>query len=478
MQATFFTVDKRVNSTKQGTGGASYSVTLKEDCSIIAPRLALIWPGSGNPCAYNGCYIPDFGRYYWVTDWTYSDRQWVASCSVDVLATAKTEIGNSQKYILRSASEYDAAVLDMKYPAKMSYKTAKTLVTNPYGSNMSNGVYIVSISGQGASGIQYIQMDAANFETMISETYINSQQIWQSLQSSSVEDAIKNYGLATYTTAANPFQYINSVMWFPKAFSSVPYGYVQLGPVQTSAAATRPTRPNAEITVSFPVPSIPVVEQWQKAAPYRTYSIFLPPFGLIDLDATICSRISTINASIVYDYISGSATCTFYGLADSELGYEAINICKVSGQIGIPVATASRMVDNLGAVTSANLNFVGAAAGGVTSLLAGNIGGVINAAASAVGSIESAARANAGYVQQKGVSGGVQYLEQTCYIQVIQYDAPDRSPAEFGRPLMKVRAINTIRGFVLCADGEVEAELTRGELDQIAAFLTGGIFYE
>lgn len=478
MQVNFFRFRKRVNSTMQPDGGTTYNCTIKDGSGAVNPTISLKWDGSGSPATFNYAQIPDFGRYYWISEWRYLDRQWTASLRSDPLATAKTEIGSAFKYILRAASDYDPDVLDSKYPAKMSYKSAQTIINNPYGDNMRGGVYIVSISGQGTSGVQYLQMDESNFQTMISQTYLNSQQIWQNLSSNSVEEAIKNYGLATYMTAANPYQYINSVMWFPKAFSSVPYGNVVLGPIATTAAATRPARPNGQITISFTVPTIPTSEAWEKTNPYRTYQIYLPPFGLVDLDASLCSRVSTINVSIIYDYVSGGATATFYGLNDSDPPYQTIEIAKVSGQIGIPVATASKSVDNLGAITQGNISLAGGLAGGILGLATGNIGGITNAISQSVGAIDNAARANAGYVQQKGTSGGIGYLEQNCWMQVIQYDAPEQSPQEFGRPLMKVKQIADLSGFVLCAEGEISAALTDGELDQIAGFLTGGFFYE
>ena len=476
MNATFYTVSKRRNSTKQGTGGSQYTVTLKDSCSVLAPRLALQWSGTGTPRAYNQCYIGDFGRYYWVDDWTYQDRQWVASCRVDVLATAKTEIGASSKYVLRAASDYDPDILDSKYPAKMSYKSAETIVANPYGGNMNNGVYIVSISGQGISGVDYLQMDATNFRTMIADTYTNSQQTWNNLTSNSVEEAIKNYGIATYITAANPFQYINSVMWFPKPFSSVPYGSVILGPILTGASATKPSLPTGEITLTFSMPTITTTEEWQKSDPYRTYTIFIPPFGEVTLDPTLCCKMSSISASIVYDYISGGGTCTFYGTQSGDTG--VVRLGKVSGQIGIPVATASRSIDNLGANTQASLQIASGASNGIFSLFSGNLGGVFSNAAQIAGAIESSARANAGSVQQKGVGGGIGYLYHSCWLHITQYDTPEMSPAEFGKPLMKIKQISSLSGYVLCADGEVDAPLTSGELSQLESFLLGGFFYE
>lgn len=112
MNVKFYTFSKRVNSTARPTGGTDYTVILKEPSSVISPRLDLIWTGTGSPTAFNYAYIGDFGRYYWVTNWEYQNRKWTASLSVDVLASWKTEIGNSAKYVLRSAADSDPNIID------------------------------------------------------------------------------------------------------------------------------------------------------------------------------------------------------------------------------------------------------------------------------------------------------------------------------------------------------------------------------
>lgn len=478
MQVIFSSLRKRTNSTMQPLGGDAYDCTIKSGSGVVRPTIMLKWDGSTSPAAYNYAHIPDFGRYYWVTEWTYSDRQWTATLRSDPMASAKTEIGSAFKYILRAASEYDPDVVDSKYPAKMSYKTREINYPSPFGENLNSGVYIVSISGRGASGIEYIQMDAANFTTMISQTYINSEQIWQNMSSNSVEDAIKNYGLANYIAASNPYQYINSVMWFPAAFQSAAYGNVVLGNIQTTATATKPIKPHKAIIQQYAIPDIPATNAWEKTIPYRKYILYLAPFGEIELDATLCSRLSSIKATVIYDYISGGAVLDLYGDSDATPPYSKVSLGRVSGQIGIPIATASKSVDNLGAITQGNISLVGGLTGGLLGLATGNLGGIAGAAAQSVGAIESAARANAGYLQQKGVSGGLGYIGTQTTIRLLQFDAPEQSPQEFGRPLLKVKQISDLSGFVLCADGEISAALTDGELDQIAGFLTGGFFYE
>lgn len=119
MTITFYTFAKRVNSTAQpSAAGADYAVTIKDGSSAINPTISLKWTGSGSPVAYNYAYCSDWGRYYWVNNWTYYDRQWTAELNVDVLATYKSQIGASSQYVVRSASNYDTAIVDGLYPTK------------------------------------------------------------------------------------------------------------------------------------------------------------------------------------------------------------------------------------------------------------------------------------------------------------------------------------------------------------------------
>ena len=120
MNVYFYTFSKRINSTAQPTGGTLHTVTLKTPSSVMTPTISLVWSGSGSPAAYNYAYISDYGRYYWVSNWTFSDRQWTATLNVDVLASYKTQIGGSSKYILRAADSSawsgSLEVLDTSYP--------------------------------------------------------------------------------------------------------------------------------------------------------------------------------------------------------------------------------------------------------------------------------------------------------------------------------------------------------------------------
>ena len=481
MQAVFYTVSKRVNSTKQGTGGSTYTVTLKEGCSIIAPRLALIWPGSGNPCAYNQCYISDFGRYYWVEDWTYIDRQWVASCRVDVLASYKTEIGSAQKYILRAADDFDPDVLDNKYLSKMTYTTYESTITAPFGSSIANGFYVIAVSGSGNTGVDYFLLTPSELKKVIQDCYTDTEAYWQNLPvAGSVEEALNNFGYASYYAASNPFQYIQSVMWFPASFGvesgNVP---IVLGNIQTSGIGRRISAPTTSLYINnITLPTPTVTENWMKAAPYAKYQLYLPGFGNLDLDPALCWNISTINVKVTFDYISGNAVCRIEGFTTDN---KYCNLGYVNGQIGVPIAIAAKTVDALRANRFSTVD-QNALAIALTSVISGNLTSLVTQPtdywSSKVAAADNAWRAAAGVLQQSGTAGGLNYLGVDGIIRVIIFDVVDQDIPEYGRPLMKVDALGSHTGFLLCGDGDVAISGTDEESQQIAAYLMGGFFYE
>lgn len=476
MNVTFYTFSKRRNSTKRPAAGTSYSCVLKEGTSTSRPAIMIKWQGGGAPSAYNYAYIAAFGRYYWVNSWTYEDRCWTASLSVDVLATYKSAIGSSTKYVLRSASDVDTDIIDTLYPAKMTLKTATTVLSTPYVSDMSSGYYVLSISSGGTTGVRYIQMTEAQLKSLMQYCYQETATIWNaSMATGDVGTALQQYGEAMQKSVYNPFQYINSIMWFPIAFGidPTPGSNLKLGPMPTGVNYYTIDDYNAVFTYTIAVPSLTATYKWEKAAPYRQYVLSIPPFGEISLDPTLMTDMTSVTVQVIFDCVTGGAVANISG---TNGGYN-VQLTSVSGQIGIAVAAASNSIDNLGALTS-KLNAATATAGGIASILTGNIGGAVSSANAAVSSAISAYAALAPRVQQTGVAGGTGYLGIAHFLHVIQFDRTETNNAEFGQPLYKVKTISALSGYVKLADGEVDCAATQDEHVQLEAFLTGGFFYE
>ena len=145
---TLYSFTKRENSTKRpSSGGTDYSCILIDDTSLMNPVFKL--EIGSNPIGKNYAYISDFNRYYFINDITTSNDFWYISCTCDVLASFKTEIGSQTHYVLRSASNYDGAISDTLYPASTTVSSYIDYADSP-GDPMkwSNGhCYILGIAG-------------------------------------------------------------------------------------------------------------------------------------------------------------------------------------------------------------------------------------------------------------------------------------------------------------------------------------------
>ena len=79
---------------------------------------------------------------------------------------------------------------------------------------------------------------------------------------------------------------------------------------------------------------------------------------------------------------------------------------------------------------------------------------------------------------QGSIGGGLAALNAARYVNVIEYGHTDIDEPGMGRPLMNLEVINTLSGFIQCADGDVEGPYTPEELEACSAFLLGGFYYE
>ena len=79
----YVNMSERQQINKNIGDGYLFSGTLRNESSAIKPSFLL---QIDNPTGYNYCYIPDFGRYYFITDITsIRTNLWRIDCVVDVL---------------------------------------------------------------------------------------------------------------------------------------------------------------------------------------------------------------------------------------------------------------------------------------------------------------------------------------------------------------------------------------------------------
>lgn len=210
MQAIFYQISKRSNSTKLPTGGRAFEITLKAPCTIIDPEIKIAT--ESNPTGYNYCNIPIFGRYYWIKNWTYSDARWIASLTVDTLASYRAQISSATEYVVRSSAKYDGNIVDSLYPTKapITTKTVKASTT-PFSDDPEGnvGFFVVAVNAPGYvsfGGAIYLAMSGTTFQKLMAALLQNTDYL-----NISSEEISSNLTKALF----NPIQYISKAFWIP-----------------------------------------------------------------------------------------------------------------------------------------------------------------------------------------------------------------------------------------------------------------------
>lgn len=481
MLVNFGRASKKRNSTLVPPGiGNTVSCKLKTGCDIMHPVIELQWDGTSSPVAWNYCSIQDFGaRDYWVDSWTYEDRKWVASCSVDVLGTYKQDIGNSTKYILRSASEEDVNVIDTIYPVKLPVTEEVNFVsTTDWANTFADGRFIIGIIGQNnafsAAGTGYVVATSAQLQQLMHQCFTEDENLWQQPVTTTTDlaDALNQFGTKMSKSVQNPIQFINSIVWVPFVPNTGSNTPIWLG--RTNTGLQFPSLGDPIYTRVFLftnlVPSgIDVTHGvWRAIEPFCKYSLVYPPFGTFDLDAAMIHRkYGQMQGTIRVDCITGEATLNAY-----DYGISAS--CK----IGIPISLSGQNVNYLDQAV-AGIGVAADTASGIASALTLNVSGTASSVKSVASGIADVARASAPAATQGSIGGGMAALNAPRYILCKWYEPTEENNTEKGRPLCKTKTISSLSGYVLCMDGDIEIPgATADELKEVEAFLTGGFYYE
>lgn len=129
---------------KNLTNDFSLSGTLRDVTNIINPVILIELNEIGN---YNYCYIPNFNRYYFITDITViRTGLFAASLTVDVLESFKTDIKNLSVILLNTQNIGNNNYLPS--PVFRNNVKSKTDIINfPNGLNDSGEFILITAGG-------------------------------------------------------------------------------------------------------------------------------------------------------------------------------------------------------------------------------------------------------------------------------------------------------------------------------------------
>ena len=461
-KVNLYTLSKRDNSTKQPTGTpAEYDCILKDGCSILTPAIQLDLGLSTDPSQYNYAYIPAFGRYYFIEDWFFNERLWTANMRVDVLATYKTQIGNSSLYVMRAAGAQDGSIIDTLYPAKTGCSYASDTKSNPWQSSC----FVVGVvSADAAFGsMEFYAMTASQLRSMCL-ALTDPATIIDSAYDFDVNELSTGLQLAL----VDPIQYVKSCIMLPVSKGDI----TNLGSGETikacrfDAGTGSKVYPTSRITnsYSFAIQKHPDTNDrgnYVNSKPFTNITLTIPPWGCIDIDTSVTANASTLSVEVEVDPISGKGV----------LVVKANNIVlnRLEAQVGVPISLSSVTRDYIGAATSA----LGAVGGAISGFM-GNIGGFIGAASGVGNAVESLMpRAQTIGTTGSFVSNRGEFRLDHQFFRPV----PDDN-IHNGRPLCQVRQLNTLSGYMLIQDGDVTIAGTASEDSKIRNYLETGFYYE
>lgn len=483
----FYTINKQHNSTGLPAGsGSSYSCVAKEPLSIMSPVIVLRMAGgaAGNPVAWNYAYISEFGRYYWISDWTNVGPNWEASMQVDVLASFRNNIMSYYAYVLRATQESDPEIPDKAFPATCE-RTCDIVnlvspwegIPEPVVDGSPKGFYSVGIASAGA--VNYYAMLGPTLEYLLG--YLMSDAY--------AAAALGVWQIAMYPEAKialNPYQYITSIKYIPfigPYANGTTVSSVKVGPVdvQISCRTYVTQSARAILTASRSMsghrhPEASVRGNWLNQGPWTTYELYYPPFGLIALDPTVMAKASTLVILIVVDCRTGTAVLNAYAELPSGQSTEQVQIAQASGNVGIDIPISGLLTRQPGGMTVAMQSLsgaVGAAAGVATGNYAAAAANVMNTANAVLGDAVSAAIPHLSVV---GSQGSAAALTGTPCINIVYAGIAEDLNRDFGRPLCKAKNLADLSpGFVMCGNADLAISGTHAEQVQLNNLLNGGV---
>ena len=468
-----FSFSKKENSTARPSSNSatSFNCKLLAPSGVLNPAIELNLGLNNSPSNYNYAYIPSFNRYYWIEEWTNKEPLWVASLKVDALATYKSEIGNTNLYVLRASNQYDGNIIDTMYPTKITNTKSKTY-SNPStfipSRSIADGMFVIGVVSTGANfgSIQYYALKHNAFASLVSKLLDDSTLTTNGFSNDDCQ-------LALQKSLIDPLSYIKSCVFVPYSYddysgsarttlniwdwslSGIPNKVVLYNNFAVALPDCTITLPKHPQTNSRGV--------YANVSPYTEMSLLVNPFGEITIDTTKVYNAESIMLVTRMDITTGEAVMNIVS--------GDYNLSRLFTKLGVPITLSQVTTDILGQAT----NTISSVSNFLTSAVSGNVGGMV---ASVTNGIANGVLASQPRQYSTGEQGGFIKLYSNPVLYTSFYTLVDDDITSHGRPLCKVIKPNSIGGYMLIQDADISISGTSRELSIIRGYLEGGFYYE
>lgn len=464
MNVSFYTLQKRINSTLQPTGqGDVHACTLKDDCDVLNP--VFILDSESAPYALNYCYA--FSRYYFITKWVnLTNRLWEAHCSVDTLATYKSSIGSYTAFIERAASgsAYDTMLPDDVCAASTDITMNSSTIS--LGSVNKQDKYIVLVHSD-AGIILYVFDDLHD-----AGCFYNAGQTYSALgRSMTLSDFFNSISSSGFGFVGNDVtNYMGDVLFSPYipddgisedlyiTTNEVRYGFfTKTSNDQIIVLNPKYYYQNFSITLTDPGN---IYTDFRARDPrFSEYRIYLPGCGEFVIPSSEAGCKDLI-ADVSMDFTSAAITYKIKHSNGTEVGL-------FEGYFGTLVPVIGTRLDIYGMYQDA-VNMIGSA-------FSKN---VVGEATSGISLIQKAAEPT--IVSKQSASGNAAQAKQ---FQDIIYSVKNFNSKEFptavaGRPVCRNIQLSSLSGFIKCGNASVPITGFESEKTEVNNYLNSGFYYE
>lgn len=441
---------KRKNSTKRPIRqGTEVPCLLKITTTFQSPTFILQRP-MNDMLQFNYCKWAD--HYYFVDSTTSINAgQTEITCTEDILATYKNEIGEYTCFIERS--NHQAPLLDDPlYLPTEDWQKQDTIVAQPLNVFVNGyaGNYIMRVVG--VAGVETYYVTEKQLGLIVSFMYT----------ADNFQELIEN---ATTKFLFDPAKYIIDLKWLPfrsSNFISI-MNDVNLGYWDSGVKALLIGGASSSPVVHFSY-NLELTNPLYSNTDFRFYNgnfsryfVQLPCIGVIPVDIT-----KTNNGQLIADYYFDA----YSGISDVWLKSGSSVIGHYQCQMAVPVNIAG-----------ANVNIGGALIGGlstVSSAMTGNALGVSSGVLNTMQSILSPE------VTSIGSIGSVGGILNNLDASVICYTRMSTEPNGTGEGYAdgKSRKISTCSGYLRCRNASIEISGFTGDQEAVNNYLNSGFYYE
>lgn len=457
-QATYFNTAKRRNSTLVPSSGTAATLHLKEATSLLNPTFLLT--ADTVPAISEILFM---GRYYFVDNIrSVRNGVWEIDCSVDVLATYKSQILAQSAFVKYSSSINDPYVIDDRIQRQV--KSTITLsgnsgTLNRYSDSPRYILQVIGTGGGSISGFTTSYLMTQSEISQLADLFFNDTELQTELEQyfANFFDCI----IACYRTN-----------WIPPTSGAAD---VMLGKYNTGISAelitTTKTRDVVFPTIPWPF------EDFRRSD--CALKIYLPYVGCVELSASEFYSQNDLDIIIDTEWNTGNILYRVQGASGSETSGD---IATFSGNCFAKVPVSQYGVQGGAAVSSLGGGIIGNLYAHAAQFFS-NMG------------LEASIYEQAGYDMLRGISkstpslvggfggmavGGTPSIACYCLYNPRAYEPSDATAnAFYGRPYFRtISNLSTLTGFLQCAGYSFSGNCTDRERVIINNLLNGGIYIE